>query len=181
MRCRASGLLGLALLGFGCASGPSYLGSRQPAPPPPPEATIDGIHFRATTVVVSKSPLEFRTTVTATNAGSRARHTVLAADCVVRLRAYQGRPANSGPPAWEQKQDPACGDDAIELSFEPGQSREFFAEVSADEVLGRLLPAGRYVITAVVRTPDGEIELAAGDLMLGRSRVSAGAGWTEAP
>jgi hypothetical protein len=151
----------LAVLVLGCGSGGER--QREPLTPGPAGAgDLDGLRLRGELVTLESFPVQLVAHVTITNSSGTSRRVDLPDGCVVLLRAY-----DVNRRVWDQAGSTACTMAIETVALEPGQSRTFRSPtVSAAEILGRGLAAGRYRMTAYLRPASSvvEVELGTADL-----------------
>jgi hypothetical protein len=125
---------------------------------------MNGIEFRAETLVMESYPVQLRTIARVTNRGDAPARVTFPDGCVVLMRAYS--PAGAAP-VWDEADTVGCTLAIIEVTLLRRESREFSSQtVSARQILGDSLPDGRYEIRAYLR-PDGTpIELTTGNVDL---------------
>jgi hypothetical protein len=119
----------------------------------------DGVFYRVSELLIAESfPVQVGVTVELRNVSSTPRTVVFPDGCVVLMRAY----GEGGDLAWDMGADRVCTDALVEVSLDPGETREFQTGlVSAAEILGGGLAPGEYLITAYLR-PAGTVEVEAG-------------------
>jgi len=119
-----------------------------------------GVEFSAETAVMESFPVQLRTTVTATNTDRRSVDLTFPDGCVVLLRAYRDEARTQR--AWDQAEHVGCTMALVQWTLAAGASRQTSVHTDAAQILGKMLPNGRYWLTAVLR-PDGRaIEVPAG-------------------
>ncbi|MDQ3309886.1 MAG: hypothetical protein M3497_07140 [Gemmatimonadota bacterium] len=121
-------------------------------------ASMNGLRFRAETRM--QAPGSVRGTVTVTNTSNQAVD-VRIQGCTVMLRAYHA-PERPFPPVWKQSRGMGCPDTATRLSLTPRASRQFATTAETWQILGELVPAGRYHFSVLFRLADQTLELPAG-------------------
>lgn len=159
----------LWLAGLAACGGPGPVGDGEPGPGggPQRQVTVGGVTYSAVTRIAETAPVTVYATARAKNTSSGRQEVTFPDGCVVLLRAYRDA-ARTGAPAWDQQRGVACTMQLVTMSLAPGETREFLARATADQILGDSLPAGRYYFTALLR-PDGQaVEVPAGDGELGR-------------
>jgi hypothetical protein len=128
------------------------------APAPQPVAADErGITYRATSVMITASPVQFRTTFIAVNAAQQAIELQVASHCMVQLRVWDN-PRYEGRPIWDQADsDGACTTLHRTILLAPGETRVFEGDARPR------LAAGRYFLSARLRRAGRVIEVATGN------------------
>ena len=142
-----------------------------PGDPVRPPATApsriqDGVAYTADVAVMESFPVQLRPSLTLENDNAAATEVVFNNGCIVLLRAYRSA-ARSGRAEYDQTRTYGCTAALVEVELSPGARRSFDGStVSAAEILGDSLPAGRYHLTVVTSPFGREIEIAAGSVDL---------------
>ena len=131
------------------------------------QVTAEGVTYTAETRIAETAPVTMYTTVRVENTSSGRQEVTFPDGCVVLLRAYRDA-ARTGAPAWDQQRGVACTMQLVTMSLAPGESREFLARATADQILGDSLPPGRYYFTALLRPAGRAVEVPAGEGELAR-------------
>lgn len=143
-------------LGACSAGGAPAVGEDSPLP-----RVRDGIEYRAEVEVLESDPVQLHAWVKIENRTDRDADLTFPDGCVVLLEARSE--ANGGGGAeWAQSRQVNCVQSVVPLRLEPGETREYAVQVSAAEILGDSLSAGRYRLTAVVRPRGVRVEVPAG-------------------
>jgi len=147
-------LLFLALGVGGCSAGAGGGGSGDV-----PEPRVrDGIAYRAGVEVLERYPVQLHAWVRVENRTDRDADLTFPDGCVVLLEARR----EGGREEWVQARQVSCVESVVPVRLEPGEAREYGVQVSAAEILGDSLPAGRYRLMAVVRPRGVRVEVPAG-------------------
>ena len=128
--------------------------------------TVDDVTYIADTRVMESFPVQLRSYVVVENRTSEEVSITMPDGCEVFLRAYRTAD-RSGEPAWDESRVAVCTLALQQITLAAGETIEFTGStISASQILGDSLPAGRYYFSALVR-PDGQaVELEAGEAEL---------------
>lgn len=130
--------------------------------------TVEGVEYRAYTAVLESFPVQLRPEVTVRNEGGDERTIRFPDGCVVLLRVYRDE-SRTGNPAWDQERTVGCFQAVQEITLAAGDSTVIRrGTISAAEILGDSLPAGRYYFSVVLRPDWQSLELAAGEADLAK-------------